>query len=300
MPAEQVPSQFAQSQFIIQIKTRLKTAQRKAVRDSFPEKLQQRPASFLLESLGRRPSRAPPNFSSRSTAPTKHANKRQAWNAAAASFPEARVVETDNNCWPMATAGDARSDDAEHAWMPVAVAKNDRRGFGQILVAILASAALTISRSRLCRSRFCPSNSAASAAASAASVVRRRRKAFSAVARRPAAFKRGRDGSHMCSAAIGRTDRRDVHQFAQAQQSPVRDFTRASDALRIRFSASRGTMSATVPSATRSSRRRRSKPGRGRVFEQSVAKFENDSNATKVAESGILDGLRVYDRNAVR
>ena len=38
----------------------------------------------------------------------------------------------------------------------------------------------------------------------------------------------------------------------------------------------------------------------GASFEQSVAKFENDSNATKVAESGILGGLRVYDRNAVR
>jgi hypothetical protein len=37
----------------------------------------------------------------------------------------------------------------------------------------------------------------------------------------------------------------------------------------------------------------------GASFEQSVAKFENDPNATKVAESGILGGLRVYDRNAV-
>src|SRR5262245_50193590 len=38
---------------------------------------------------------------------------------------------------------------------------------------------------------------------------------------------------------------------------------------------------------------------KGACFEQSVAKFENDSNAAKVAESGILCGLRVYDRNAI-
>ena len=94
------------------------------------------------------------------------------------------------------------------------------------------------------------------------------------------------------------TDRRDVHQFTQAQQSPVRDFTGAvmhKDSILCleRHNVSHGPESHQVePSA-------QVEAWEGASFEQSMAKFENDSNATKVTESGILDGLRVYDRNAV-
>ena len=47
-------------------------------------------------------------------------------------FPSPNCVEANNNCWSMVTPGDARSDDTEHAGMPVAIAEDDGRGFRQI------------------------------------------------------------------------------------------------------------------------------------------------------------------------
>ena len=101
--------------------------------------------------------------------------------------------------------------------------------------------------------------------ASAVSMVGSRRKAFSAVARRPAALRRGPRRKPICSAEIGGRPRQrpSVHScltIAGARFHARRD-AQGFDSL-----ASRGTMSATVPSATRSSRRRRSKSGRGRVL----------------------------------
>ena len=57
VPAEQVPSQIVQVQFIIQLQTTVRVVQRKAARRRLLEMPLQIPENFLHESLGRQPSR---------------------------------------------------------------------------------------------------------------------------------------------------------------------------------------------------------------------------------------------------
>ena len=129
-----------------------------------------------------------------------------------------------------------------------------------------SSACCRICFSTSCRSRFWASNSRASSSASIRLSVINKRKAFSAVASLPAAFKRGPSRKPISSGITGGVTPATSISFATPGR---RDRSIMVEPLftKTRLSPCRGTMSATVPSATKSSAVFKSKSMR-RVFKR--------------------------------
>src|SRR5205809_4702238 len=56
----------------------------------------------------------------------------EAFDAAAASFPNSGFVEADDDCWPMEFVRDARGDNSQNSRMPVAFVDDNRGVAGGI------------------------------------------------------------------------------------------------------------------------------------------------------------------------
>ena len=150
-----------------------------------------------------------------------------------------------------------------------------------------------------CRSRFWLSRKSASDAASASSCVSRTWSDFSALLSRPDALSRGPRRKPMCSGKIGGRTPLTCDQPFQARPCRSRNFDGAALNKSPILTLQSGTISATVPSATRSSFDFKSNSDWPR-FQKRVTQFENDSGAAKILEGGVRIDLRIYDRHAIR
>ena len=130
---------------------------------------------------------------------------------------------------------------------------------------ICSSAARKISFSTSCRSRFCLSSNSASDAASASSCVSKSCSDLCALLSRPEALSRGPRRKPMCSVKIGgRTPLTSINLFKPGRVDLA--ISSAPRWTKVRFSPRNGTISATVPNATRSSLDLRSNPSSCLVF----------------------------------
>ncbi len=131
VPAKQVPVHFPQAQLGIQMQARLERSFTKVHTTAFFERSGENRKVFLSN---RQASRhlVSAKFFQQIVTLAEHGNQRQTRDTSAAAFAKALLVKADNDGRPMMILGDARSDDAEHARMPAALAKHDRRRFRKV------------------------------------------------------------------------------------------------------------------------------------------------------------------------
>ena len=141
---------------------------------------------------------------------------------------------------------------------------------GSKFFAAHSSASCATRRSTPCLSRLCWSSPAASLAASRRSSVRSKLSASLAGPRRPAALMRGPMRKPMSETRTG-VETPATSRSAASPAQRVRSMRFNPCETKIRFSPTSGTMSATVASATKSRKSRKSSPSTGDAFTNACA-----------------------------